>query len=139
MKKNLKIWIALVVLVLLIAIAAIVVHYQRIDERSAKLILVQYFVAWQKGDPEQMYKFLSADEQAVLSKSAYIKQYDELPVQLAGYVVNDIHISGKTAQAKVILSWPELELDSAEDKAETFILRKEKNIWKIREQDSLAD
>ena len=104
---------------------------------ASRKVLVGYFEAWQKEQPDTMYAFISSRDKAVVSAAEYVQQFNDLPVAPLKYSIDSLTGSGSEVHAVVTVYWPGVEQDDLDKKQEQFFLVKEAT-WKINEKKSLA-
>ena len=104
---------------------------------ASRKVLVSYFEAWQKEQPEAMYTLISARDKAVVSAVEYVQQFNDMPVAPLKYSIDSLSGAGSEVHAAVTVYWPGVEQDDMDKKQEQFFLVKEAT-WKINEKKSLA-
>lgn len=134
---RIKLLIILVVLSVFSGLLIPTIFHPRTDapvEKAINTVVADYFSAWIKGAPELMYENLSAADQQITAKKEYIRQFQDMPVQPLQYSVKHIELSSPdSAQVDVVISWPDIEMDSIQTSVEKIKVVKGSAGWKIQE------
>ena len=102
-------------------------------------VISGYLKAWSDEKPDLMYDYLATGDKLRIAKAEYIAQYQKFPIKPLAYTVKNINFLDDTnANAIVHVSWPDVGMDTALEKDETFSLTKEGNGWRVREDASLS-
>ncbi len=95
-----------------------------------------YFSAWEKLQPEIMYRYITSAEQASSNLVNYKNEFENMPLRPIKHTVKSFKLFGRKAMVKLLVSWPTLEDSGTYDKEEYLSLVKEGSSWKVSEAES---